>query len=81
VQKATKRREYYLVVEQGSWTLNKIRCKKCGICAGFCPAGSLMIDEDGFPGQSLEVKCRQCGLCERWCPDFAIVVGGAVSAR
>ncbi|MCJ7806897.1 MAG: hypothetical protein MUP57_05060 [Clostridia bacterium] len=67
--------------KQGSWTLKKDRCKNCSICISFCPAGSLLIDEDGFPRQSEEIKCRQCGLCERWCPDFAIEVGGVFGAR
>lgn len=67
--------------KQGSWTLKKDRCKNCNICISFCPAGSLLIDEDGFPRQSEEIKCRQCGLCERWCPDFAIEVGGVFGAK
>lgn len=70
-----------MIEKEGSWILNRDRCKNCGICASFCPAGSLLIDEDGYPQQSEDVKCRQCGLCERWCPDFAIGVGGTVDAK
>ena len=70
-----------MVTKQGRWILNKEQCKKCRICASFCPAGSLLIDEDGFPMQSEEVKCNQCELCESWCPDFAIEVGDNNGAK
>ncbi len=67
--------------KQDNWMLKEERCKNCSICVSFCPAGSIFMDEDGFPRQSEEVKCRECGLCERWCPDFAIKVGGGIGAK
>ncbi len=49
-------------------------CKRCGICAAFCPAGVLVQDESGkVCVQDLE-RCTGCQLCELRCPDFAIHV-------
>lgn len=49
-------------------------CKRCGICAAFCPEGVLEIDEEKKPRVVHPEKCTGCGLCEIRCPDFAISV-------
>jgi len=49
-------------------------CKKCGICAAFCPKGALAYDESGCPYLADPAACESCGLCEMLCPDFAISV-------
>jgi len=49
-------------------------CKKCGICAAFCPQNVLDFDESGYPFTKYPEKCTVCRLCEIRCPDFAIVV-------
>ncbi len=47
-------------------------CKKCGICASFCPTGTLASKLDGTPYVKNPDKCIHCELCDRLCPDFAI---------
>ena len=48
------------------------RCKHCGICSHFCPAGAITADDEGTPCLSDPEACTSCRLCERLCPDFAI---------
>ncbi len=49
-------------------------CKKCGICAAFCPRECLALDEEGAPVVAHPERCTGCGWCELHCPDFAISV-------
>ncbi len=49
-------------------------CKRCGICAAFCPVEALGQDENGLPYIKDPEKCTGCHLCEMRCPDFAIHV-------
>lgn len=46
-------------------------CKRCGICAAFCPKAALKMQVGEKP-LFLDVKCSGCRLCELRCPDFAI---------
>lgn len=52
----------------------KAWCKRCGICAAFCPAGVLAQDDSGLAYVKDLDKCIGCHLCELRCPDFAIHV-------
>ena len=49
-------------------------CKRCGICAAFCPKSVLVLDEKKFPQALHPEVCIGCRLCEIHCPDFAIEV-------
>ena len=49
-------------------------CKKCGICAAFCPRQVLGTDEAGYPVVKDISRCTGCDLCVDRCPDFAIAV-------
>lgn len=49
-------------------------CKKCGICAEFCPKGVLTSDQLGTPHPRFPEKCIGCTQCVLHCPDFAITV-------
>lgn len=49
-------------------------CKKCGLCAAFCPRECLALDEEGAPRITHPERCTGCGWCELHCPDFAISV-------
>ncbi len=49
-------------------------CKRCGICAAFCPVEALGQDENGLAYIKDPEKCTGCHLCEMRCPDFAIHV-------
>lgn len=55
-------------------TVNKKWCKKCGICAAFCPKKVFDVDEDGSPIPARPEDCVGCRLCEMRCPDFALKV-------
>lgn len=48
-------------------------CKRCGICAAFCPSGALEMGPDGPEWRHPE-ECIACRACELRCPDFAIEV-------
>lgn len=48
-------------------------CKKCGLCAGFCPRKAL-LEERGAPKIADPSLCTGCLMCEMHCPDFAITV-------
>jgi 2-oxoglutarate ferredoxin oxidoreductase subunit delta len=45
-------------------------CKKCSICAEFCPEGI----PDPFIESYNSTRCKLCRLCELYCPDFAVSV-------
>jgi len=47
-------------------------CKGCGICAAFCPAGALALNEVGEPEVIKPELCTGCTWCEIRCPDFAV---------
>jgi len=54
--------------------VNKDWCKRCGICAGFCPMKVFSQEADGTPVHENQERCTVCRLCELRCPDFAIKV-------
>jgi len=49
-------------------------CKGCGICAAFCPAKVMELNDQGKAVVIQEDECINCGFCELHCPDFAIMV-------
>lgn len=55
-------------------TVDKSRCKRCGICTEFCPVKLYDRETDGTPIPVRIEKCTGCMLCELRCPDFAIKV-------
>ena len=51
-------------------------CKACGICAAFCPTGTLAA-ENGEKAKVVNPEvCTGCELCARLCPDLAIEISG-----
>jgi len=64
------------MAKKGKYTIEvyKSWCKRCGICAAFCPADVLAQDENGLPYVKDVERCTGCQLCELRCPDFAINV-------
>jgi MinD superfamily P-loop ATPase len=53
------------------------RCKRCGICAHFCPFGAIALREDGTPYLAKPEACTSCRLCQDMCPDWAIRLAAA----
>lgn len=51
-------------------------CKKCNICAVFCPKKVFEITQGGVPLVKNPDACTGCELCVLRCPDFAIVLEG-----
>ena len=49
-------------------------CKGCGICAAFCPAKVMELNDQNKAVVVREEECINCGFCELHCPDFAIMV-------
>jgi len=49
-------------------------CKGCGICAAFCPAGAISVNDRGEPEIAKPELCTGCTWCEMRCPDFAVRV-------
>lgn len=63
-----KKKPSYEVEVYNDW------CKRCGICAAFCPKKGLEVDEEGKVRLEDSDLCTGCRLCELRCPDFAIRV-------
>jgi 2-oxoglutarate ferredoxin oxidoreductase subunit delta len=57
------------------------RCKRCGICAHFCPFGAIAQKEDGTPYLAKPELCTACRLCQDMCPDWAIRLTAAPPAQ
>jgi 2-oxoglutarate ferredoxin oxidoreductase subunit delta len=53
------------------------RCKRCGICAHFCPFDAIALNEDGTPYLAKPEACTSCRLCQDMCPDWAIRLAAA----
>lgn len=60
-------------------TINKERCKGCGLCVSVCPKGVLGMDQVNvneagyFPSKVVDMdSCIGCLSCARMCPDVAI---------
>jgi 2-oxoglutarate ferredoxin oxidoreductase subunit delta len=60
---------------------NAARCKRCGICAHFCPFGAIALREDGTPYLAKPEACTSCRLCQDMCPDWAIRLTSAGAGK
>lgn len=62
----------------GTTIINIERCKGCGFCVAFCPAGNLQLSKKfnrkgyHYPEVVAVPTCKGCDLCGTLCPDFAI---------
>lgn len=62
-------------------TINKERCKGCGLCVRACPKNLLMISEtvinrSGYHPSEMtdESACIACASCALTCPDICIEI-------
>ena len=61
-------------------SINKDRCKGCGLCGAVCPKNVLEISNEVssngyFPAyQERPEDCIHCAICCTMCPDVAITI-------
>lgn len=60
-------------------SVDKDRCKACGLCVSICPKKAITIDKDiiaryGMGCAVVSEECIGCGSCYVVCPDIAITV-------
>ena len=62
-------------------TVDRERCKGCGLCASVCPKKIVELDKNSrnkkgyFPAHCIDdSKCTGCTMCAMMCPDCAIKV-------
>jgi len=63
-------------VQTGLWrterpVLDHDLCKRCALCAAYCPENAISIERDGFPKIDYE-HCKGCLICVEQCPARAI---------
>ncbi|SFG38829.1 2-oxoglutarate ferredoxin oxidoreductase subunit delta [Desulfotomaculum arcticum] len=74
------------MVKTASLSLDRGRCKGCGLCMAFCPGEVLGIEKDlndlgYYPIQLTSPdRCTGCGRCAAMCPDLVITVTREESA-
>lgn len=66
------------VIRTGDWRTHRpvkddASCNHCGICALYCPTGSVRCNERGKFYIDLEF-CKGCGICKVECPKKAIAL-------
>lgn len=69
---------------KGEITIDRERCKGCGLCVHFCPRHVIAVSKDlnqkgYYPAESIEPAegekgCNACTICALVCPDVAIEV-------
>lgn len=63
-------------VKTGLWrterpVLEPALCKRCSLCAVYCPENAISLDQEGFPRIDYE-HCKGCLLCVEQCPVGAL---------
>ncbi len=69
--------KYPLDVKTGEWrsqrpVTRQEKCRQCGWCFIFCPAGCVS-DKGRYFSANLDY-CKGCGVCARMCPGKAIMM-------
>jgi len=65
-----------------SVTIDKNRCKGCGLCTNACPKGILKMTGKinkkayHYPEVINAFECKGCKQCAEICPDAAIEIDG-----
>lgn len=70
-----------MVSKMSKITIDKNRCKGCGLCVEACPKKLLVLDEvnlneKGYAPAAMtdQSKCIACAFCAKMCPDCVITV-------
>ena len=71
----------YEVKEMPKLTIDKEKCKGCGLCTGVCPKKILEVSKETTNSKGYFVleekdpaKCIGCAFCAMMCPDCVIKV-------
>lgn len=70
----------YTAANTGSWRLSYpcvdfAACKKCGICARYCPCNVIEIDHGAEQCVRVDWNyCKGCGICANECPQRCITM-------
>ena len=71
VQRAPYRR--FMEHRRNNISTNKEPCTECGLCAGLCPTGNLVLTDKGIMTKEL---CVTCMRCYNFCPETAFLFRG-----
>ena len=64
----------FAAAKTGSWRLERPetdagRCVRCGICARYCPVGTITVQKEGAAPVEIDWRyCKGCGICVNECP-------------
>jgi pyruvate ferredoxin oxidoreductase gamma subunit len=63
-------------VKTGLWrterpVLDPDLCKRCSLCATYCPENAITLDREGYPNIDYD-HCKGCLLCVEQCPAHAM---------
>jgi len=63
-------------VQTGLWRTERpvfeaALCKRCSLCAIYCPENEILLDQEGYPRIDYE-HCKGCLLCVEQCPTGAM---------
>lgn len=70
----------YTAANTGSWRLaypavDFAACKKCGICARYCPCDVIRLDREASACVQIDWDyCKGCGICANECPQRCIAM-------
>ncbi|MHC1697980.1 MAG: 4Fe-4S binding protein [Geobacteraceae bacterium] len=51
--------------------LDFAHCKRCSLCAIYCPENAITLDQQGYPAIDYD-HCKGCLLCVEQCPAHAM---------
>jgi pyruvate ferredoxin oxidoreductase gamma subunit len=63
-------------VQTGLWrterpVLDPELCKRCSLCATYCPENAITLDQEGYPSIDYD-HCKGCLICVAQCPAHAM---------
>jgi len=69
----------------GTWRssrpiVDRTKCNYCLRCWGYCPDGSVLVEEGRVVGVDLDY-CKGCGICAIECPQQAITMVDETKAK
>ena len=67
--------------QMAKMTVNRDRCKGCGLCVDVCPKKIVLLDKSTLNAKGYHPatvsdmeQCIGCAMCALMCPDCAIMV-------